>query len=283
MLTPEFLNEIDKLHAAGRPFCTVRIVDGSGSIPQIVGAHAVFAEDGLCFGTVGGGRLEAACQEKALALMADAGTRHRFERLNLQKDIGMTCGGEVAVFFEVYHPALAWHVVVFGAGHVAQKLCRFLAELDCRVTCIDTRTDWLEKLPVGDGLETRHVAHYSDGVDQVGTDSYVIIMTMGHQSDVPVLRAIEHAQPEIPYLGVIGSDSKARVLRKDLLAAGVSPAFIDRVVCPIGDKVGNNTPAEIAFSAVAQLLKHRRGPEIEERQRTRGKRAPAAAPETREL
>ena len=41
MLTPEFLNEIDKLHAAGWPFCTVRIVDGSGSIPQIVGAHAV--------------------------------------------------------------------------------------------------------------------------------------------------------------------------------------------------------------------------------------------------
>jgi len=277
MLTPEFLETIDKLHAAGRPFCTVRIVDGSGSLPQIVGAHAVFTEDGLCFGTVGGGRLEAACQERALALIAEAGARHRFERLNLQRDVGMTCGGEVALFFEVYHPDLAWRIVVFGAGHVAQKLCRFLTELDCRVTCIDTRAEWLKKLPAGRRLETRLVATYQDGVDHVGPGSYVIIMTMGHQSDVPVLQAIERTRLNIPYLGVIGSGSKARILRKDLLAAGVSPAFTDRVVCPIGDKVGNNTPAEIAFSVVSQLLKHRRWPEIEARQRARGKRAPARA------
>ena len=95
--------------------------------------------------------------------------RDRFERLNLRKDIGMTCGGEVALFFEVYHPDLVWHIVVFGAGHVGQKLCRFLAELDCRVTCVDTRADWLEKLPAGGRIETRHVAHYHDGVDQLST------------------------------------------------------------------------------------------------------------------
>jgi len=258
MPTPEFLREIEALHLQGTPFCTVRIVDGVGSLPQAVGAKAIFTGDGLYSGTVGGGRLEAKCQEKAVELLSNASAEHDFQRWNLQRDIGMTCGGEVALYFEVYNPEAAWHIVIFGAGHVSQKLCRFLLELDCAVSCVDTRAEWLEKLPDSPRLDKVFVANYRDGVPRIEPGSYVVLMTMGHHSDVPVLKQIEKEHPPLPYLGVIGSDTKSKLLKKELRDAGASPGFVDRIVCPIGDGVGNNTPPEIAISVVSQLLKLRR-------------------------
>jgi xanthine/CO dehydrogenase XdhC/CoxF family maturation factor len=34
--------------------------------------------------------------------------------------------------------------------------------------------------------------------------------------------------------------------------------FGDRIVCPLGEKIGNNTPPEIAVGIVSQLLRLRR-------------------------
>lgn len=241
------------------PFCMATIVDARGSIPQVVGARALFTRQGLAFGTVGGGRLETRCSETASRLLGEEGqVRTLFERLNLFKDIGMTCAGEVSVYFEAHRPDLDWHIVVFGAGHVAQKLCRFLAELDCRVTCVDTRPEWLERLPRTPVLEAVRVENHADGAERVEPHSVVVVMTMGHATDLPVLRAIE-ARGTPSYLGVIGSKSKAQIMRHELLRTGSDPDFVSGIVCPLGDKIGNNTPGEIAAGILAQLVRERNG------------------------
>ncbi len=258
MLDLELIDAMRGLETAGTPFCVATIVDARGSVPQVVGARALFTAAGLCHGTVGGGRLEARVAEEARALIEDGGEPTRFVRWNIQRDLGMTCGGEVALFLEVHGAASDWSIVVFGAGHVAQKLCRFLAELDCRVTCIDTRSEWLERLAGTARVEPRRVERYRDGIEAVADGSYVIVMTGGHHSDLPILEALARSEARPAFLGVIGSDSKARVLARDLRAAGVAGEFIERIICPIGDKLGNNTPAEISFGIVAQLLRHRR-------------------------
>ena len=86
----------------------------------------------------------------------------------------------------------------------------------------------------------------------------MILMTMGHSSDVPVLKDIQQAGLDLPFLGMIGSESKARIVRKEMLADGIPEAFIDSIKCPIGDQdVGDNTPPEIAVSIVSQLLRER--------------------------
>ena len=142
MLSTGFLKGIEELRCDNVAFCVVTIVDGRGSLPQVIGAKAIFTKDGLEFGTGGGGSIEARCQEKAIALLQDDRTvDSHFQKWNLQKDVGMTCGGEVALYFEVYRPEQPWRIVIFGAGHVSQKLCRFLAELDCHVVCVDTTCD----------------------------------------------------------------------------------------------------------------------------------------------
>ena len=258
MFDRSFIQQIESLHRAGTPFCVATIVDARGSIPQIVGARAIFTGKGLAHGTVGGGTLEVTCQKKARELLSgDKAVSTEFQRYNLQKDLGMTCGGELALFFEVHRQELSWNIVVFGAGHVAQSLCRFLVELDCHVVCVDTRAEWLDRLPRNDKLEACRVDNYSDGVDRIVPGADVILMTMGHGSDVPILKAIEKRKLAISHLGVIGSDAKSGIVRKQLAKDGLSREFIDTIICPLGDKLGNNTPAEIAVGIVSQLLRLR--------------------------
>jgi len=259
MLDQALIREMERLQQEGTPFCVATIVDGRGSIPQVVGARAVFTKDGLAYGTVGGGSLEVMCQEKSRALLSGAKTvKSHFQQCNLQRDLGMTCGGEVALYFEVHRPELEWNIVVFGAGHVAQTLCRFLIELDCRVICVDTRPEWLERLPRSAKLEALRVEDYREGIERIVPGADVILMTMGHRSDVPILKEIEKRNIDFAHLGLIGSDAKSKIVRKQLGDEGLPRAFIDRIICPMGEKFGNNTPPEIALDMVSQLLKLRR-------------------------
>lgn len=263
MLDEKLFEQVGRLKSASQPFCVVTIVDARGSIPQIVGARAIFSSQGLVYGTVGGGTVEATCEKKALELLAgprlpgDDGTQPCFQRYNLQKDLGMICGGEVALFFEVQRPDFDWNIVIFGAGHIAQVLCRFLIELDCHVLCIDTRSEWLDRLPRSQKLEVRRVEEFSDGVAGMPQEAYVLVMTMGHAYDLPVLKAIEQRQIRTAHLGLIGSDAKAGRLRKQLAADGLPGEFIDGIVCPVGDKVGNNTPPQVAVGILSQLVRLR--------------------------
>ncbi|MCL4746811.1 MAG: XdhC family protein [Burkholderiaceae bacterium] len=254
-----FLDESTRLQREGVAYCTVTIVDARGSIPQEIGASALFGEAGLLFGTVGGGRLEARCAAQASALLASrTGPRTKFEALNLRRDVAMTCAGEVTLYYEAHHPEDSWNIAIFGAGHVAQKLSRFLLEFDCRVVCADTRAEWLARLPRDERLQALHVRRFADAVEAVRNGTVVVVMTMGHLTDLPILEALAAKAVRIPYLGVIGSKSKAAIMRRQLHRTGLSQCFIDQVVCPAGEKIGGNTPAEIAAGILAQLVRERR-------------------------
>ena len=73
---------------------------------------------------------------------------------------------------------------------------------------------------------------------------------------MPVLAEILQTR-DAPYIGVIGSPQKASVLRRELTACGVPEDRLKQFVCPIGLPLGNNTPAEISISILAQLIQKR--------------------------
>ena len=81
-------------------------------------------------------------------------------------------------------------------------------------------------------------------------------MSKGHQTDLPVLAEIL-ATRDPPYVGVIGSPQKAKVLRRELVQRGIPQDKLDSFHCPIGMPLGNNTPAEISISVIAQLIQKR--------------------------
>ncbi len=90
-------------------------------------------------------------------------------------------------------------------------------------------------------------------VAELPATTYFILMSQGHATDLPVLTEILRRY-NAPYVGVIGSDTKAARLRADLKALDVSEEKIKSFFCPIGLDIGNNTPVEISHSVVAQVL-----------------------------
>ncbi len=86
----------------------------------------------------------------------------------------------------------------------------------------------------------------------------VVVMTMGHLTDIPIVEALALKNVRMPYLGVIGSKSKAALMRRQLHKAKLPQQFIDAIVCPVGDKIGGNTPPEVALGVLSQLVRQRR-------------------------
>jgi xanthine dehydrogenase accessory factor len=58
----------------------------------------------------------------------------------------------------------------------------------------------------------------------------------------------------LPYLGVIGSAAKRKVLERELSEAGLNPQLFHSIRCPIGLPLGTNHPGEIAVSIAAELI-----------------------------
>jgi len=254
-MNEEFLSRLSKTKESQIPCVIVTLVSVRGSAPQEIGARMIVSSKGLVFGTVGGGKVEVKAIDVAKLLLESDNT-HDFGEWNLQTDVGMTCGGVVGFFFEKIIPQSNWKIAVFGAGHVAQDLVRLLVKLDCEITCIDPRSEWLDKLPEHHKLKKIQTDDMKSVLINLPANTFITSVTMGHAYDLPILK-VALTEFNFPYVGAIGSEAKARVLKADLKNAGLNESIISKLQCPIGEPFGNNSPVEIAFSIVAQLIKAR--------------------------
>ena len=250
-----FFQHAERLASEGESFAVVTWIGSAGHAPQDLGAKAIVTRRGLYWGTVGGGKVEAkaiaACQELLLAIPLS--TAPRLLHWDLQRDVGMSCGGSVDLIFETF-PARTWSVNIFGAGHVAQALVRALALLDCHVTCIDTRIEWVDRLPPeSSSFKKMLVDNLSLFASDLPPSTYCVLVTQGHAHDVPVLKKLV-GRRDLSYIGVIGSSVKARKIRAELIADGFNEESSRNFECPMGIGFRSHQPTEIAVSIMAQLL-----------------------------
>ena len=251
-----YIEALSSLAFSGVPFVSVTMVQSAGSTPQDAGSKMLVTPAGRVHGTVGGGKVEHAAIQFAIEMIQDVTRDREIVDWNLQRDIGMTCGGWVKLYFEVYNRN-DWHIFVFGAGHVSQALIRVLLTLDCRITCVDSRSDWLDRIPDDRRLTKTCTDDLAGFADNVTDNDYVVCMTMGHATDRPVLSRIFQRGVQPIYLGVIGSKSKRGALIREIKSDGIDSEVADRFHCPLGLPIGSNQPAEIAISIAAQLIQVR--------------------------
>ena len=249
-----FLEKYNELINNNTSFVEVILIDGKGSMPQEIGARILTNGVDIFWGTIGGGKVEAHILKFSGTLLKEKQT-DQTHKWNLQKDIGMTCGGEVSFYFHVFNASTKLEVAIFGAGHVAQALIRTLLPLNMQITCFDTRSEWIDKLPNANNLTKIVSKNLASEIAKLPDHAYVISITMGHSHDVPILN--EALRLDFPYVGAIGSKSKRYVMEKELKVLGINEEKLKSLHCPIGEDFGDNTPAEIAISVAAQLLKMR--------------------------
>ncbi len=257
-MNKEFLLALNELQCEGHDLIIVTQISFKGSAPQMAGAKMIVGNSGLRYGTVGGGKVEIKAIAFSMQMLNQSETEINVVEWNLQTDVGMTCGGVVSFSFEKFSSKSKWDIAVFGAGHVAQELIRTLVRLDCNLTCFDPRPDWIAKLPEHPRLKKIICENMAENIVLLNPQSFIVSVTMGHAFDLPILVSALNRNC-FPYVGAIGSKSKAAVLKRDLLKANVNADSVAKLICPIGEDFGNNSPIEVAMSITAQLLKVRDG------------------------
>jgi len=84
------------------PLAIAIIIETRGSTPQVQGATAIFSTDGLLYGTLGGGILEADAQERSVhAIREKSSQMYEFDLdAGISSDEGALCGGKAIILID---------------------------------------------------------------------------------------------------------------------------------------------------------------------------------------
>jgi xanthine dehydrogenase accessory factor len=249
------------------PAVLVTVAQARGSVPREAGTWmAVFAQGQA--GTIGGGQLEWVALQQARQALADGRREPWGQQAALGPSLGQCCGGRLLLQHEpvdVHHiaalrqrlaPALT-PVALFGGGHVGHALVRALAPLPFQLRWIDSR-DQIFPADRPDTVLTEHSEPVQGAVPGLPAGARVLIMSFSHAEDLDIVAACLRRQREradLPFIGLIGSQTKWTTFRRRLAERGFSDAELAQVTCPIGlPGISGKAPGVIAASVVAQLL-----------------------------
>lgn len=145
---------------------------------------------------------------------------------------------------------------IFGGGHVGQALVPVLASVGFRVDVMDDRPGICDPalFPQAEAV-TCGAFEDLDSLVHVSSRDYVVVLTHGHKGDAAVLERVLPHRPA--YVGCIGSRKKAGFVHQALAEAGIPKELAATVHLPIGEDILAVTPAEIAVSIAAQLIRCR--------------------------
>ena len=261
------------------PAVLVRVHSTEGSAPRDAGAWmAVFTD--FLLGTIGGGHLEHQAIERARELLAlqpsksgpeQGAAAPELMRMALGPSLGQCCGGVVHLSLQrvnaqdaatlrqqLYTPRML--VALFGGGHVGHALAELLARLPVALHWIDSREGIFP-----DALPAHVVCEHSEPVQgavaSLAPGSRVLIMSFSHAEDLDVLALCltrQRQRGDLPYIGLIGSQTKWASFRHRLEARGFTSEELAHVTCPIGvPGIEGKEPEVIAVAVAAQLLQAR--------------------------
>jgi xanthine dehydrogenase accessory factor len=262
---------------AAAPAVLVRVHSTEGSAPRDAGAWMAVFADSLAgtpdtIGTIGGGHLEHQVIARAHELLTGQGDAvSEMMRMALGPSLGQCCGGVVHVSLQRVSAqdaatlrqqldAQRMPVALFGGGHVGHALAEVLARLPVALHWIDSREGiFPATLPVHVLCEHSEPVH--GAVASLAPGSRVLIMSFSHAEDLDVLAqclARQRTQGDLPYIGLIGSQTKWATFKHRLEARGYSAEELAHVTCPIGvPGIEGKEPEVIAVAVAAQLLQGR--------------------------
>jgi xanthine dehydrogenase accessory factor len=152
-------------------------------------------------------------------------------------------------------------LVIVGAGHVGQGVASLAAQADFDVWVVDDRQQYAnpERFPTAERIIVGPLDEVLPALEMT-PQTYALIVTRGHGHDQEALFYL--APTAAPYVGLIGSRRKIKLIFDGLRDQGIAERELARVVAPVGFDIGSQTIPEIAISIVAELIARRNlGPE----------------------
>ena len=152
----------------------------------------------------------------------------------------------------------AQRLIIAGAGHIAQPLAQLGSMLGFHVTVIDDRAAFAnrERFPGADKIIVRPFAAAIEALD-LDRHCYLLSVTRGHAFDEEVLRTALKRRNGA-FIGMIGSRRRVRATLDRIAEDGVPASELEEVHSPLGVDLGAETPAEIAVSIIAEIVRERR-------------------------
>ena len=243
MLPADLLQEAQKLQQQGKVLALATVVRTEASTSAKAGAKALVDAEGTISGWVGGGCAQPAVVKAAQLVLGDQ--QPRLIRVSPKSDqaqaegivnYASSCssGGTLDIFIE---PMSTRHIVaIFGSSPLAADLAKL-----CPLA----------------GFEARLEATEAEASTQAPTPFAVVVATQG-RGDLPALRAA--LSSEAQHILFVASANKSARLRQQLVEQGHDPERVASVKAPCGVDIGASTPAEIAFSIVAELIRLKNSP-----------------------
>ncbi|HEY4885253.1 MAG TPA: XdhC/CoxI family protein [Myxococcales bacterium] len=272
----ELFAEAARRSRAREPFVFCTVTSTARSAPRDAGAKMIVAPDGSIAGSVGGGPLEAIVIQEAVECLKQSGPsgERRYALTTagdaakplrpgeaVPDDLGMKCGGEVTVFLDAVRPGA--RLLLYGAGHVGERVANLAAEIGLETVVVDDRPTFAipQRFPRAGEVRCVDLAADPSGGLSPGPADFVVILTRCHALDEGVLEAA--LQTRARYVGLIGSRRKiALVLRNIARRLGRDPREDPRLHAPIGLRLGDKTPGEIAISILAEIILLKSGGEL---------------------
>lgn len=150
------------------------------------------------------------------------------------------------------------HLLIVGGGHVGKALAHLGSLLDFEVSVLDDRREFASRdhIPDADHLVVGEAGKSLEEFNP-GPDTYIVIVTRGHQHDGEALKTCIGSGAA--YIGMIGSKHKVGLMKKQFLEEGwATPDQWSAIHAPIGLPIGSQTVQEIAVSIAAQLVEVRK-------------------------
>ena len=214
----------------------------------------VYGDRKIC-GTIGGGKFEALVVEDCLQSIASKETLLKTYPLREDRpdSFGAICGGEVTVMIEPQNLNTALYLV--GGGHCSLAIARLASDCGMHVTVVEDRAELLENFPATINLVIQNAVEFISRREW-RNDEALVLVSRNHELDRDALAAALK-KTGAGYIGMIGSRRKVhRVF--DALKQAVSAERLKDVYAPIGLDIGADSPAEIAVSVIAEILKVQR-------------------------
>jgi xanthine dehydrogenase accessory factor len=164
-----------------------------------------------------------------------------------------TTDGTVELFVEGVRPPP--ELVVFGSGHDVVPVVELAKLVDFRVTVVPFRGGHADsgRFPRADEVTAASPRDVAD-LREWDADTYAVIMSHNFLDDRIALEGL--LETSVPYIGLMGPRKRFEEIREEFAEEDrtFTKGELDRIYTPIGLSLGGDTPYQIAYSIVAELL-----------------------------